>query len=177
MKQNIKVAEQLIKLAKSLVADIEVDPTQHKLQELNEWIKRLFRDQANQNLFKLIKDKQIIRYIEQNIEQKQVMSNFWGVELTKNPNDDIIFRKTFVIKLNDKIPADVKIKSNNLYTGITTNRKENVISFILTLKAKDWYPLFRSCKELTYDDKGKFDKESFDKLKKSLEKCFEELKI
>jgi len=56
-------------------------------------------------------------------------------------------------------------------------RERMIFYFKLTLKAEDWYPLFRSCKELTYDDKGKFDKESFDKLKKSLEKCFEELKI
>ena len=156
-------------------SDIQVDQTQHSLLQLNEWIKRLFRDQANQNLFKLIKDKQIIRYIKQNIEQKQIMSNFWGVELTNNPNDDIIFRKTFVIKLNNKIPTDVKIKSNNLYTGITTDRKENVISFILTLKAEDWYPLFRSCIELNYDEKGRFDSTSLKKLQSSLDRCFDEL--
>lgn len=167
-----KISKELRKIAKLLISNIEVDPTQHRLQQLNQWIKSHFRYQATINLNKLN-----CKHVINKLKQKKIYNSYYGVYINNNINDDIEFKKTFVIPYNDKIPYDVKINENNLYTGITLENKEIVFSFQLTLKSKDWYPLFRSCKELTYDDNGKFDKKSFDKLKESLEKCFEELEI
>ena len=177
MKQNVKIAKELVKLAKSLIAvNVEVDPSEHTLQELKEWIKYQFERKAYENLHKL-SCKDAIGNLKQVTRQP---SN--RVHISGDPDAYIIFNKIFSMPYDGKMPQNVEIEEKGLSTYVKLDHyakdKTLLFEFYFVLKGKDWYPLFRSCKkELTYDDMGLFDKKSLDKIKKSLEECWEELEI
>ena len=175
-----KISKQLIKIAKLIQAEVQVDQTEHRIDQLCQWIKNGFKDKLYKVLNKLGLDVKEINQFVKNAQYKKIYNSWDGVYYLDGIND-IEFRKTFVIpfKMELKDIVQKTAQDKNIFVQVTNNRdKQLFFSFKLTLVAKDWYPLFRSCKEFNYDEKtGVLDKDSLKELQSKLKSCFNDLKF
>ena len=166
------ISKQLFKIAQLLKADADVDSTEHNMNELCLWIKKA--------LNKLGLDNNEIKEIIKTAEYKKVYTHWDGV-LFVNNKDNIEFRKSFVVPFKQEFVKIIEktAEEKNLFVEVTNKAdKEIIFSFKLTLDAEHWYPLFRSCKEFSYDENnGLLDDNSLKELEKSLQKCFNELTL
>lgn len=168
------VIKQLRRIAKLAIADVDVDPTRHTLDQLNEWIKRGFRDRAIAALHELEIDKH-------GMKQSRVLASWDGAFLL-DKREGWLLRTTFLLPEEtdmSKFNANSTIyEEDGLRVDYQVNaRHQNYLLFRLNLEPDVWDPLFRSCEGIKYDENGSFDRESIDKIKKSLQKCVGELKI
>ena len=177
MKNNVKIAKQLIKLAKQLIAEVKVDQTQHTLGQLQTWIKTGFKDRCIDLLGKSGIDTKLIKKVIQNAKYKASTASFSKFQKFENQNDDVVCKKSFVIE-DEEIKKAVSelntVNDGKCYLAFTVEEKE--VYFQFNIVFQNFMPLFRSCEEINYDqENGNIDDQGIKQINDMLEGVYDSL--
>lgn len=161
MNKNIKVAKELIKLAKSLVAkDVEVDQTEHSIDQIWTWIFQNAHETFEKFLNEAKLKAQDFRYNE----------GYSVYNLYDFKKDKFDIQIVMSAKKDVDVPQtkEIKIRNFTCFGGQAVEIKGE-------LKTNEWLPLWRSCKDVTYDEEtGDLDNDSIKKIEDSMEKVLKQ---